>query len=236
MALVARIPVPIEAGATVRKVVLTDRYLVTGTVLGWIAALDLRALGEGGDADLSRYQKTFQADKLWDLDCRDDTIATANENGTVTLWDAQTAYGRILHFRSDCSSCCSNRCHSSRKADLAGHVNLVKVVLFPPNQQTIVSGSKDTSIIVWDTQSNQRRSTLTGHRERITMLKAFDNLLVSASGDGVVCVWDLRTDSCVRTFKGHDNAIVACGMNENRTLLATGGVQGDVKLWNVDDG
>lgn len=101
MALVARIPVPTEADATVRKVVLTDRYLVTGTVSGWIAALDLRCLGEGGDEDLSRCQKTFQADRLWDMDCRDDTIATANANGTVTLWDAQTGYSEISHFRSD---------------------------------------------------------------------------------------------------------------------------------------
>lgn len=91
MALVTKILVPIESGATVRKVVLTDRYLVTGTVSGWVAVLDLQALQEGGDEDLLRHQKTFQSDKLWDLDCRDDTIATANENGTVTLWDAQTA-------------------------------------------------------------------------------------------------------------------------------------------------
>jgi len=94
MALVAKIAVPIEADATVRKVVLTDRYLVTGTVSGWIAVLDLRALGEGGDANLSQYQKTFQAGRLWDLDCREDTIAAANEDGTVTLWDAQTGYGK----------------------------------------------------------------------------------------------------------------------------------------------
>ncbi|KAH7348039.1 WD40-repeat-containing domain protein [Pyrenochaeta sp. MPI-SDFR-AT-0127] len=215
MALLARIPVPIEADATVRKVVLTDRYIVAATVSGWITALDLHALGEGSKTDLSRYQKTFQADRLWDIDCRDDTIATANDNGIVTLWDAQTA---------------------SRKADLSGHVNLVKAVLLPPNQQTIVSGSRDASIIVWDAQSNQRRSTLTGHHERITMLKVFDNLLVSASGDGAVRVWDLRTDTCVLNFAGHDNAIVTCGMNDHLTLLATGGVSGEIKIWSVNDG
>lgn len=98
MSLVARLPVPIEAEPNVRRLVLTDRYLVAATVSGWVAVLDLRALEEGGDADQSRYQKTFQADRLWDLDCRDDTIATANEIGTVTLWDAKTGYGTMNHL------------------------------------------------------------------------------------------------------------------------------------------
>jgi hypothetical protein len=96
MALVARIAVPAEADATVRKIVLTDRYLVAGTVSGWITALDLRALAANNDVQKSGYHKTFQADPLWDLDCREDTIATANANGNVTLWDAKTAYARTL--------------------------------------------------------------------------------------------------------------------------------------------
>lgn len=65
------------------------------------------------------------------------------------------------------------------------------------------------------------------------MLREFDNLLVSASGDGAVRVWNLTTDSCVRTFDAHDNAILACSMNEDRTLHATGGVHDDVKIWRV---
>lgn len=89
MALLAKLLVPIEAESTVRKVVLSDRYLVMGKVSGWITALDLAS------TDQSQHQISFQADTLWDLDCRDDTIATANENGTVTLWDAQTGYGSV---------------------------------------------------------------------------------------------------------------------------------------------
>jgi WD40 repeat protein len=92
--------------------------------------------------------------------------------------------------------------------------------------------------MVWDAQSNQRRSALTGHRERITMLTAFDNLLVSASADGGLRLWDLATDSCVCVFPGHDGQtprVLTCSMNEDRTLLATGDVQGDVKIWSVAD-
>lgn len=112
----------------------------------------------------------------------------------------------------------------------------MKVVLLPPNQQIIISGSKDASIIVWDAVSNQRRSTLIGHRERIQMLKIFDNTLVSASDDGMVRVWDLTTDSCVHVFEGHDGGVLAVEMNESRTLLAAGTIQGDVKIWDLDNG
>lgn len=68
------------------------------------------------------------------------------------------------------------------------------------------------------------------------MLKVFDNLLVSASSDGAVRVWDLRTNTCILNFTRYDNSIVTCSMNKDLTLLATGGVLGEIKIWSVNDG
>lgn len=125
--------------------------------------------------------------------------------------------------------------HSLRKADLYGHDKLVKVVVLPPNQQTVVSGAKDTNLIVWDAQTYQPLATLTDHPERLMVLQYFDNFLVSGSYGGEVRVWDLTTNSCVQTFE-HDSTVMFCGMNEDRTLLATGVAGGEMKIWNVENG
>lgn len=111
----------------------------------------------------------------------------------------------------------------------------MKLVLLPSHGPVIISGSKDTNIIVWDAVTNTRRSTLTEHRERITMLKTFDNLLVSASSDGIVKVWDLNTYACLRTFEGHSGWVLPAGMNADGSLLATGSMEGII-IWSMEKG
>lgn len=91
MSLRARIIVP-PASGSVRKVVLTDDYLVASTVSGWVTCLSLRDLFADVDTDLFEHQKVFHADKPWDVDFRDNILATANDNGKIQLWDMQTGY------------------------------------------------------------------------------------------------------------------------------------------------
>lgn len=91
--LVAKVCVPDDFNhRVVQKVVLTDRYLVAGAFDGWITVLDVREAQQAEETDPIQYQRTLAADMWWDLDCRDDLIATANDNGNVTLWEAQTGY------------------------------------------------------------------------------------------------------------------------------------------------
>src|SRR5690349_13816816 len=97
-------------------------------------------------------------------------------------------------------------------------------------------GAKDTSIMIWDSQTHQRLATLTGHREPVVMLRAFDDYLVSGSSDGGVRVWDITNNSFIHALAVQDRSVMFCGMNEDRTLLATGGVEGEVKIWNMETG
>jgi hypothetical protein len=91
--LLAKVRVPDNVNfKVIQKVVLTDHYLVAGTHNGWITVLDVRAVYQTEEMEPMQYQKTLAANPWWDLDCRDDVIATANDNGNVTLWDAQTGY------------------------------------------------------------------------------------------------------------------------------------------------
>lgn len=89
--LLAKVCVPEGAGNNdVQKVILTDRYLIAGTLDGWITVLDVREAHRAEETDAVQYQRTLSADAWCDLDCRGDLIATANSNGNVTLWDART--------------------------------------------------------------------------------------------------------------------------------------------------
>ncbi|KAF2252065.1 WD40 repeat-like protein [Trematosphaeria pertusa] len=211
MLLQERIPVPEDTH--VRKLVLTESYLIAATVPGWIAILDLRATPRELESRGDKYA-ILNAEKLWDIDCHDDLIATAHDNATVQLWSAA---GR------------------SRKAVLQYHTSRSRMVLVPTSSK-VVSGSRDGTIIVWDAESHQVSSVLTGHGDSIACLQTYDELLVSASSDGVVKLWDLSSATCIRTLEGHDKYVETVALHSSRTLLATAASKGDTRIWDLQDG
>ncbi|CEG37568.1 transducin-like 3 [Plasmopara halstedii] len=62
------------------------------------------------------------------------------------------------------------------------------------------------------------------------------NQLVTAGRNLLLRVWDLNTFECVRTIKAHDTPVLAMCFDPSGTLLATGGSDRTVKVFDVDKG
>ncbi|GMF19212.1 unnamed protein product [Phytophthora lilii] len=62
------------------------------------------------------------------------------------------------------------------------------------------------------------------------------NQLVTAGRNLLLRVWDLDTFKCVRTIKAHETPVLAMGFDPSGTLLATGGSDRAVKVFDVDKG
>lgn len=66
-------------------------------------------------------------------------------------------------------------------------------VAFSPDGKTLVSGSKDNTIRLWDIQSQKETATLTGHSDSVLSV-AFSpdgKTLASGSVDNTIRLWDL---------------------------------------------
>lgn len=48
---------------------------------------------------------------------------------------------------------------------LRGHSGAVTCCAFSPDNQTVLSGSRDTKLILWDVATGEAKCTLTGHSE-----------------------------------------------------------------------
>lgn len=105
-----------------------------------------------------------------------------------------------------------------------------------PDSHTVISGSKDATIIIWDISTQQRRFILTGHLDPITCLKIPHDLLVSADFNGLVCIWDIENGSCCQELEGHGKFVETVAFNDDGDSLVTGASQGDMRLWNVHTG
>jgi WD40 repeat protein len=112
-------------------------------------------------------------------------------------------------------------------------------IAISPDGQTLVSGSNDQTIKVWNLRTGQLLRTLSGHSDYVSCLAiSSDNqTLVSGSNDQTIKVWNLRTGQLLRNLEpqGYSNGVgdVAVSL-DGQTLVSSD--SSDIKLWNLRTG
>ena len=72
---------------------------------------------------------------------------------------------------------------------------------------TVVSGSTDRTIRVWDTESGDCVHVLYGHTSTVRCLAMHENTVVSGARDGTLRVWDIKRGQCLHVLVGHGAAV-----------------------------
>jgi WD40 repeat protein len=114
--------------------------------------------------------------------------------------------------------------------NIRAHSQAVSAIAITNNGQTIVSGSDDGTIKVWNLRTGTLMRTLRGHSDSIVSLAISPNgqTLATASGlnDQSVKLWDLRTGRLIRTIKQPDWFVKSVAFSPDSKTLALG-------IWNT---
>ena len=113
----------------------------------------------------------------------------------------------------------------------------------------ILTGSDDTNINVYDTQTGVLRATLKGHEGGVWALQYEGSVLVSGSTDRSVRVWDIEKGVCTQVFQGHTSTVrclqilmptaVGTGsdgrhiMMPKQPLIITGSRDSNLRVWKL---
>lgn len=97
----------------------------------------------------------------------------------------------------------------------------------------LISGSKDTKIIIWDLLSESGIVKLQGHRDAITGLKLLDDVLISSSSDSFIKIWDLKTWSCIENISTSRGSIGAIEII-NDIYLVLGLEDASLKVFSIN--
>lgn len=124
------------------------------------------------------------------------------------------------------------------RAILSGHRAPVTSVAMHPVYSIVASGSEDSTIKLWDSETSQYERTLKGHTGQVTCV-AFDSsgsLLASCSADMSAKLWDMTTFACTKTLRGHDHTLSCVVFMPSGEQLLTCSRDQTIKFWDVSSG
>ncbi|CAM9462401.1 unnamed protein product [Chrysoparadoxa australica] len=144
---------------------------------------------------------------------------------------------------------------------LEGHLLTVSAMVwvYPGPKALLASGSHDTYVRVWDTETCELVGTLAGHKGTVGALAATkDGKVISGGADGVVMVWgqscgrkqpgrngvgmsniEKQSWDCLQELRYHRHGVwtLSCTSTAaGEELLVSGGGDASLQLWGATDG
>jgi len=143
-------------------------------------------------------------------------LASGGGDGIVKLWHWST--GQLLH-------------------SLSGDLGVISKVVFHPIEPWLASASSDRTIKLWNLGTRERLYTYIGHTGGVSGIGFSPNgqNMFSSSTDGSIIIWHLATGKQLATITS-DSAfsIVSFMLSADGQAIASGGVDGMLKLWRHD--
>lgn len=121
---------------------------------------------------------------------------------------------------------------------LTGHRWWVRSVAISSDGETLVSGSRDQTIKIWNLKTETLVNTLTGHDlwVRSVAISPDGQSIVSGSYDNTIKIWNLNTGELLNSLTGHGDAIWSVAISPDGQTLVSGSQDDTIKVWNLKTG
>ena len=114
----------------------------------------------------------------------------------------------------------------------SGHSATIIDLAFSPDGKTLVSGSADNTVKLWEVSSGREFHTLTGIRDGSFVSFSSDGRYLATGGDDqVLRLWDAKTLKLLTSVSTAKMWAVA--FSPDGKVLATGDVENAIRLWSV---
>ncbi|UXE63078.1 MAG: WD40 repeat domain-containing protein [Woronichinia naegeliana WA131] len=201
--------------------------LVISSVLGLMAWQKTKQAEFNQAESLSLYSLSLGTNGSKDLDA----FVSAIKAGQI-LRTQNTTNPEVINALQEALS------SPTEQNRLIGHQSTVSSVALSSDGKTLVSGSYDKTIKIWDLATGGKPRTLTGHHFPVSSvaLSSDGKTLVSGSFDKTIKIWDLATGKELRTLTGHQDAVLSIALSSDGKALVSGSYDKTIKIWDLATG
>jgi WD40 repeat protein len=121
---------------------------------------------------------------------------------------------------------------------LQGHRKGVFGCAFVHEGRSLVSGSEDGTLRLWDVENGQCLRIVQGHTHSVYDIDWSPDgaYLVSGGSDALVALWNVDGNSPPRLLAGHSGVVIGVGWSGDGSHLATSEWNNAIRLWNPRSG
>jgi WD40 repeat protein len=119
-----------------------------------------------------------------------------------------------------------------------GHTHHVLDVGWKNDGKKLASAGADNIVKVWDYEKGEKERDINAHQKQVTRLLFLGktNQFATVSGDAQVRYWNVDNGGNTRNFGGFNDYLYAIGVSQDGSVLAAGGEEGVVRLYNGNTG
>lgn len=126
---------------------------------------------------------------------------------------------------------------STAHAQLRGHGGPVRALAVSEDGARVVSGSFDTSAIIWSLKSNSAEQVLRFHESAVNAVAVLSDGRIATGGeDGKVALWARGAAQPQHVFTGHTAPVVALAASPDGKRVASASWDRTVRVWPLDGG
>jgi WD40 repeat protein len=146
------------------------------------------------------------------------TLASASRDGQIKLWDV--AAGTV-------------------RTTIEGRHGMVWDLVFTPDGTALAAGVFVTGVTLWDVSTGQlkekRRAWHKSESASAASILGNATLALARGQDGTISLQDCRGGGILGSLGGHQGAVRCMAFSPGGTMLASGGRDKSVRIWNVSE-
>jgi WD40 repeat protein len=171
------------------------------------------AMPEGKETNTITSHSDWVMSLAWSADGK--RLASASRDKTAKVFDAET--GDLI-------------------VTYSGHNQPVKGIAFHPEGKELYSAAADNKIHRWQIEEAKKSADAASFGGEVYKLLSVGDFLFAGSADKTARQLELKTHKEIRKFTGHADWVLSAAYHDGTQRLATGCFDGEVRIWNTEDG
>lgn len=118
-----------------------------------------------------------------------------------------------------------------------GHKRQILAIDISKDSTLLVSGGKDSTIVIWDFVNNKILKSLTYQKGIITSVRISPDkrYLISGGTDKKVFLYDIEKDKVMHEFSDHSDDITSVKFSPDGKLIASASGDGLINIYNIEN-